>query len=369
MAGDKPGAANAASPLRFAFILAAKIGLELLRYFTRIVIAIVRLFGTILPIRALLRATNALSRRAPALTAWAPARLDWFERRSVVGGVMADVLWRPSDRRTGVSLLDPSLLAPVCPAPRRPIMRVAADDAGPVRDFLALLERHSVAKFRKIRVGGDHDGGYVMPDDFTGAAAALSLGVGGDVSWDIAIADRGIRVLQYDDSVDDALVQHQGCTFHRTRIVPVAPAGQSEATIDAIVADLDLSGDLLLKMDIEGDEWRVFEALDAATIARFRQIVFEFHYLERLDDPAWRLRARGTLEKLCRTHCVLHVRGNNCKSLALFGSGFAPCVVEMTFVGRDAYEIGASTEIFPIELDRPNDPAAPDLFLGSFRFK
>jgi hypothetical protein len=58
------------------------------------------------------------------------AGLEWFEWRSVVASVMADALRRPSERRTGLNLLDSSLLAPVCAAPDRPLTRVGADDAG-----------------------------------------------------------------------------------------------------------------------------------------------------------------------------------------------------------------------------------------------
>jgi glycosyltransferase involved in cell wall biosynthesis len=295
--------------------------------------------------------------------------LDWFDWRSVIDSVMTDILRPPQERPTGVNLLDRSLMKPVCQAPRRPIIRVAEDDAGAIGDVLSLLAPHSVAKFRKIRVGVGGDGGYVMLDDFAGISTALSLGVGADVSWDAAIADRRIRVLQFDDSLDRAPVPHSGCAFRRAKIGPVAAADRSETTIEAILAELAPSGDLLLKMDIDGDEWGVLDTLDQASIGRFRQIVCEFHDLDRFGDPKWRLRARGAVERLYRTHCVLHVHGNNNVPQALVGSRLVPKVIEITFVRRDAYEISASTEIFPTELDRPNDPAAPDLFLGSFRFK
>jgi glycosyltransferase involved in cell wall biosynthesis len=41
------------------------------------------------------------------------ARLAWFDWRSVVDSVMADILRRPEDRRTGAYLLDRSLMLPV----------------------------------------------------------------------------------------------------------------------------------------------------------------------------------------------------------------------------------------------------------------
>ena len=207
-----------------------------------------------------------------------------------------------------------------------------------------------------------------MLDDFSGISAALSLGIGTDVTWDIAIADKGIKVMQYDANIDKPPVQHDRFTFRRAKIVPVTSTCPSEITIDAILSYLDSPIDLLLKMDIEGDEWKVIDALDVATIARFRQIVCEFHNLAFFGDPTWRAAAYRTVEKLCKTHCVIHVHGNNCDQLVLVGSKLVPNVIELTFVRRDTYEISASRTVFPTELDSPNDATAPDIFLGSFRF-
>ena len=55
----------------------------------------------------------------------------------------------------------------------------------------AVLEPRRAIGFEKIRIGGPNDGGYVMIDHFSDVAAAYSLGVGPDVSWDVDIAEIG----------------------------------------------------------------------------------------------------------------------------------------------------------------------------------
>jgi glycosyltransferase involved in cell wall biosynthesis len=276
--------------------------------------------------------------------------LQWFEWRSVVTSVMVDALRRPSERRKGLNLLESSSLAQVIAVSAPSLVRVVVDDARQVRDFVALLEPHSVANFKKIRVGSDHDGGYVMLDDFMGIVAALSFGVDNEVSWDFAVADRGVPVLR-DGSNGEVSVR----------------AGGSKAVIEAILASLGAPGDLLLKIDIEGDEWDVLDALDQVSISRFRQIICEFHGLDRLGDRQWRSRARRVAEKLRRTHCAIHVHGNNFKSKALVISTLVPTAIEISFGRVDAYRMEPGTDVFPTALDSPNDPAAPDYFLGSFR--
>jgi hypothetical protein len=129
-----------------------------------------------------------------------------------------------------------------------------------------------------------------------------------------------------------------------------------------VLTRLRPSGDLFLKMDIEGDEWNVLDALDRNAIARFRQIICEFHDLDRLVEPRWHSLAARAVEKLCRTHCALHVHGNNNRPQAFVGATLVPTAIEITFVRRDAYEIGASTERFPMALDSANDAASRRLW-------
>ncbi|HKN07884.1 MAG TPA: hypothetical protein VJ376_00110 [Pseudomonadota bacterium] len=199
----------------------------------------------------------------------------------------------------------------------------------------------------------------------------MSLGIGGDDKWDMSIADRGIRVFQFDDTIDAAPTQHARCNFFRCKVVPAVPRGKSERTIEAILAEHALSGagDLLLKVDIDGGEWEIFNVLDESIIAQFRQIVCEFHDFCRMSQPGWRLRALQIFEKLSRTHCVLHVHGNNRSPLVVVGNVSIPDVIELTFVRRKDYNIRESDTVFPTELDRPNYPGDQDLYLGAFRFE
>src|SRR5256885_13185510 len=52
-------------------------------------------------------------------------------------------------------------------------------------ELLRLMRPFDIADRPKIRVGNPHDGGYVMIDDFEGARAALSIGIGDEISWDM----------------------------------------------------------------------------------------------------------------------------------------------------------------------------------------
>ena len=125
---------------------------------------------------------------------------------------------------------------------------------------------------------------------------------------------------------------------------------------------------LVLKIDIEGDEWPVFLTTSERTMAHFKQIVCEFHNLERLCEQEFGDRAYAVFAKLARTHFVHHVHGNNCANFANVGNVIVPESLEVSFGLRSAYNTQACLETFPTPLDCPNEPGRADLFLSYFQF-
>jgi hypothetical protein len=121
-------------------------------------------------------------------------------------------------------------------------------------------------------------------------------------------------------------------------------------------------------MDIEGAEWEIYIGLADDELRRFKQIVCEFHELDRLADQGFADRARRAFEKLAGTHFVCHVHGNNCANFANVGNVPVPQSLEVTFASRAHYTPEPTAEIFPTSLDRPNQPERADLYLGHFRF-
>lgn len=245
-----------------------------------------------------------------------------------------------------------------------------------VRAILARLAPQSVPGTAKLRVGRDRDGGYVMLDDFADIAGAVSGGIADDVSWDLDIAGRGIPVAQFDPSLAGPPAEHALFRFERLRlgaedVEPDGDAGTGSARLDTVLATrmAHSDGPLLLKLDVEGDEWAVLAAVPDATLDRFRQLVCEFHGLERLGEPGFGAAADAVFAKLARSHFVHHVHGNNCADFANVGNVVVPQSLEVSFARRADYRCEPDPGLsFPTPFDRPNQPGRADLFLGGFRF-
>jgi len=239
------------------------------------------------------------------------------------------------------------------------------------RRILALAQRLCpvmATTIGKARFGREGDGGYVMGDYMPDGAIAVSCGVGGDVSWDIAVAERGVPVFQYDYSVDSAPESHPLCQFFKLEIS--GTPGLQKKTLEEILTEHGGSGsNHILKIDIEGGEWPVFEQTDRAILRRFSQVVVEFHDFQNLTDDSWYRSAQNSLDKLAEDFNVIHVHGANTGRLAVIANVPFPNVLEVTWLRKDVSDFEPSQEIFPTPLDAPTDPDFEDIFLGMFMFK
>lgn len=233
---------------------------------------------------------------------------------------------------------------------------------------LRILEPKAVADFQKIRVGSAGDGGYVQLDDLQGVSHALSFGISDNDDWDLAIANAGIPVEQFDHSVEKAPSSHALLHFHR-KMIAVEATAQS-ATLPDLVARHSRSDnpDVILKIDIEGCEWDVFDHASDEVLSKLSQIICEFHDLSHLTNPAFRARATRVFEKLARHFAPIHIHGNNFASFCNVANIPLPDVLEITFASRRRYRFVDSSEVFPTALDAPNNAEIPDIWLGSFRF-
>jgi hypothetical protein len=250
-----------------------------------------------------------------------------------------------------------------------PYRRLEAKWREPLGQLLRMLAPQRAEGVAKIRVGGRHDGGYVMLDDFRGIDGAYSLGIGPDVAWDLAMARRGVPIWQYDPTVSGPPVAHPLFTFQPWRIGIYDDVDAGIVSLGGLIhRNGQVTAELILKMDIEGTEWEVLAGIDPIRLRVFRQILVEFHALDRVVETDWRERAVTALAHLTRHHQVVHVHGNNLSPIIMAGDLRMTESFEVTLVRRDAYRLVPTEETFPGSCDRANSWVFPDFDLGPFRF-
>jgi hypothetical protein len=246
-----------------------------------------------------------------------------------------------------------------------------------------------------IRLGVKLDGGYVVPSSVLPTADALiSFGIGNDWSFEeqllkrnpnilIHAYDHTVKVIRFLDFIAATWNAHLGAedsaigrgitlfvvksmldryesyrsffqrnvTHFQDRVLD-RPDGTRCVTIEEVLARLEGKQQLLLKMDIEGDEYRVIDSL-LTYQDRIKLMIVEFHATNFLRDVFLE-----KIEQIGRYYEIVHVHGNNSEGIAQDG---LPILLEVTFLHRNLCTATSRRNRLPVEgLDFPNNPAKPD---------
>lgn len=235
------------------------------------------------------------------------------------------------------------------------------DDA-PLKALIRRLQPET-SDIPLIRMGGPHDGGYLVPDDLNGIEACISPGVSDECSFDEDAAARGMEVYMADASVDGP--PNNNPRFHFSKKFLDTFNSEQTITLDDYCRDVRVGSDLLLEMDIEGAEYRVIQSASDDTMARFRIIVIEFHALTSMLTAFGFDQISSVFEKLLRTHAVVHIHPNNAGPTFRKGDIGIPPYLEFTFHRRDRAQFSKRPLNFPHALDGINDVTVPDVVLPS----
>ncbi len=237
--------------------------------------------------------------------------------------------------------------------------------------LIGLLSPMDIRKANYRRVGRDYDGGYVMLDDFSASNvdAAYSFGISDDVSWDESMADLGIDIYMYDHTISALPKNHPRFHFTRKGVTGHLASSDLETLSTLIMQNGHQDSDkLLLKMDIEGNEWDVFDETPSEIINQFSQITIELHGL--IPDPY-----RGeigkiisVLDKINQTHQSVHVHANGSCEVDWLGDTALPSLLEVTYIRRSSYQdrFIPNKRTFPTEIDQPTQEWLPEVPLGTF---
>jgi hypothetical protein len=210
-----------------------------------------------------------------------------------------------------------------------------------------------------VRMGPAGDGGYLVPDDMEGLAACLSPGVDREAGFELDCAQRGMRVFLADASVDGPPAR--STAFHFDKLFVGATTGGDTVRVDDWVATMDLppEADLLLQMDIEGQEYEVLLSVSDALLRRLRIVVVEFHHLNQLWNAAFFPFAAAVFKRLLSTHTCVHIHPNNVADPVTREGVSIPPLMEFTFLRSDRVGNARPATQFPHPLDADNADRPP----------
>jgi len=210
---------------------------------------------------------------------------------------------------------------------------------------------------RLTRIGGDGDGGYMMPDDFDGISHCFSPGVSVTADFEEQLArDYGVKSFMADASVDNPPMSNPLFEFDKKFLG--AYDDETFMTLNSWVTQKlgDQPGDdLVLQMDIEGAEFDVLIESSVELLSKFRMMVIEFHEMERIFERHSLPLVKALFRKIHSQFAIVHVHANNFYGLAECKGVEVPPLFEVSYLRRDRLEHVATDAA--VSLPHPQDCA------------
>jgi hypothetical protein len=230
---------------------------------------------------------------------------------------------------------------------------------------LDLLQVHQFDN--KFRCGVHGDGGYVVAELNGGYGCYISAGVSNEESFSRDFINKYNMNRENSFAFDGTIYEYpyhftNKITFYKKNINSFNDNKNSN-----LYDIIDKYNDIFLKMDIEGGEYPWLLAMDESRLSKFKQIVIEFH---GITNNGWNCNYADKvkcLEKLSKTHYIVHAHGNNFGPVA----NNIPDVIELTYVNKkyfDSEPVLNTTRLPITNLDFPNNWSNQDIDLNVYPF-
>lgn len=200
-----------------------------------------------------------------------------------------------------------------------------------------ILKPKQVTDSELIRVGSTNDGGYVVLNDLN--FPLVSIGIGEETSFDHEFCKRQQKVYQYDHTIENPPICCSNPIFLQIGLGPSNLKKRNLLSLEEIMRNCQLTepNSAILKVDIEGSEWDVFQSLDHKTLAPFRQVIIEFHGMDKMVNRKVSDVMLNVLENLQESFFTGFVNGNNNQPVLEFNNKRIPHTFELSLFKRSLY--------------------------------
>lgn len=209
-----------------------------------------------------------------------------------------------------------------------------------IEDFIKKIFVHDLG-YNLIRVGSNGDGGYLVPNILKQISYCFSPGVGGIVHFENDLQKRGIKCFLADCTVQDPSNKIEKYDFIKKNINVFNDS--NNITLESWISQklkenkkkLENINNLMLQMDIEGDEIAILLDIKEHIIKKFKIMIIEFHNFEFIGNKLSIKIYKQVFEKILKNFDIAHIHPNNCCGFKRVFKYKIPRVMEITFLRKD----------------------------------
>ena len=103
---------------------------------------------------------------------------------------------------------------------------------------------------------------------------------------------------------------------------------------------------MILKIDIEDNEWDTLNEISDSVLNQFKYIIMEFHF--------WKIEQylglyMNCLKKLMKFHQIFHIHCCNCIKLLILGDNPICNTIEVSYIKKEGNEFKKDESIYPVK--------------------
>lgn len=201
--------------------------------------------------------------------------------------------------------------------------------------------------FKKVRIGKEFDGGYVITEI---PNMKYNLLLAGGIEQDISFEEEFIikypevSAYAYDGTINNLPIVNNNITFIKKNIGNI-----NNNHVTNLHDIINKNYRIFVKMDIEGGEIPWINSLSDVQMDKFDQIVMEFHSpFSNNEIPVF--------DKINKYHYLIHFHPNNCCGTRNHNGVVIPNVFECTYLHKKYFlkypEL--NSELIPTSIDMKN---------------
>lgn len=230
-------------------------------------------------------------------------------------------------------------------------------------DFVNYLRPYNVLD-KKVRLGSDYDGGYIINQTILDNVDVLyTYGVEHNCDFELDFNVLTSKPVHLYDHTVDFNHPNENLIFHKEGL-SYKTENNKKHFFEHLKENGDADKKVLLKIDVEGAEYEFFENTDIEELSKnVVGIILEIH--DTGDIHVHRKRATKILEKITNHFTLTHLHGNNCAPM--IGSWWiaVPDTMELTFIRDNMFDAFCfDRDKWPTDLDMPNNPELQDFPLA-----
>lgn len=213
----------------------------------------------------------------------------------------------------------------------------------------------------KKRYGSKHDGGYVLIEELENYDYFISCGIDTNIDFELDVIS---NYNQLHGKTFDGTVNILPNNIERLEFIKKNIDMEENDNTTNLFNILNKYNNILLKMDIEGSEFKWLNICPEEYLKNIKQLIIEIHGFEPQDSWGSNLIQKiKALDKLNKIFTLVHIHGNN--NSDVYNLTKIPIVLECTYVRSDIIpKIVKNTNKLPSMYDMPNNPMKLDYDLN-----